>query len=89
MAAEPLTVERVRANLADGRQLAIADARLKGARSARAVLGELNKDILRGHPPRGRAGRITRRLRTHGVSLTERQVLRILDRLASVSDSSA
>jgi hypothetical protein len=89
MAAEPLTVERLLANLDDGRQRAIAAARLQGARSARAVLGELNKDILAGHPVRGRAGRITRRLRRHGVFLTERHVLRILDTLSSVSDSSA
>jgi hypothetical protein len=89
MADPALTGARVLAALSAGRQRAIAAKRLQAASIARAVLGELNKDIIAGHPVRGRAGRITRRLGRHGVFLTERHVLRILDRLSSVSDSSA
>lgn len=95
---------RVLAGLAKGRQRAIELARERARRNERLVLEALNHDILAGHPERGRAGRIHRRLTRQfshspdGVpghapngeppSISLRTVRNILARLASVADSS-
>lgn len=47
----------------------------------------LDHDLLAGHKPRGRAGRIARRLRRDGFRLSVRGVAKILERLSSGSDS--
>ena len=88
MSADPATVgARVLAALERGRERAIAAARERGAVTARAVRRELDIDVLAGHPVRGRAGRIARRLRRQGVTLSERATRTILERLSIASDS--
>lgn len=79
--------ELVLAGLAKGRARAIEVQRQHGATTARAVRRALDVDVLEGRPPRGRAGRIGRRLRRDGISVSERQVARILAALISVSDT--
>lgn len=78
--------QRVLAILAAGRAAAIARARERAAGLQLAVLDELHNDCLAGKPERGRAGRIHRRLK-HRHKVSSRHVKRILDGLASVSDS--
>jgi len=77
---------KVLANLEAGRRRGIAAARERAAQAWRAVRRELDLDVLEGHAERGRAVRIHRRLWRHNVRLTERQVRKILERLASGSD---
>lgn len=79
---------RVLVALEAGRQRAIAEARARSATLARQVRRLMDDDALAGHSPRGRAGRIARRLRRAGVTVTERHVRRILsDTLSSESGS--
>ena len=90
MSADPATVGVVvLANLARGRERAVAAARERGAITARAVRRALDVDVLEGRGERGRAGRIARRLQRGGVTISERGVRKILERLSSGSDSSA
>lgn len=62
-----------------GRRLAIRNAKLIGAMNAKRVMDLALKDLAAGGPPRGRAKRIAIDI---GGKLTERSVLRILDRLS-------
>jgi hypothetical protein len=74
---------RVLAGLEKGRARAIAQAKARGAVSAR-IVHDLAVVDARRHPPRGRAGRIARKLRGQ---LSESQVRRILrGTLTSVHD---
>jgi hypothetical protein len=77
---------RVLAALEEGRRLAIEAKRQRAARVRLLVLAASRRDEQRGHPSRGRAGRISRDL--HGV-VTRRHVQRILDTLSCVSNSRA
>ncbi len=74
---------RVLAAFARGRCIAITAAQNRAAPLWRVVRAALDDDILRGHGERGRAGRIKRRLH---LTVSERQVKRILDTLNSASD---
>lgn len=80
---------RVLEALAEGRRRAIAQVQNEARRRdlLRLVAAKLRRELDRGLPARGRAGRIAREL--HGL-VTERHVLRILksDALFSMSDSS-
>jgi len=82
MAEAAATGRRVLAALDAGRERAIAYQRERAARYERLVRPELDLDILAGHPERGRAGRIARRL---GIS--EGGCRKILHRLSSCSAS--
>ena len=62
-----------------GRRNAIRTAKLYGALNAQLVMDQALKDLKAGGPARGRAKRIAIDL---GGKLTERSVLRILDRLS-------
>ncbi len=77
------TGRRVLAGLAKGRERAIEAAKAKGRDSARLVYDLAMLDEKSGGKARGRAARIARRLRW---SLSERQILRILDTLFCVSE---
>lgn len=79
-----LVGDKVLAALENGRHRAIVRAREMGAANALQVMALAVTDAQSGRSPRGRAGRIARKL---GGLLTERSVKRILDRLSSVSDS--
>lgn len=82
---DPAQVGRaVLAAFTKGREIAIERARARAAPAERAVRELLDTDILAGHPPRGRAERISRRL--HGT-VSRRTVQRILARLYSVANS--
>lgn len=70
---------RILAGLARGRQIAIQRAKDTASRNIALILPLVNADIAAGHPLRGRAGRICRKLKG---GLTERGVKRILDRLS-------
>lgn len=76
-----LTVGQQRAleGLDRGRRNAIRRAKLIGALNAQRVMDQALKDLKAGGPERGRAKRIAIDL---GGKLTERSVLRILDRLS-------
>lgn len=90
MADDAQVGRRLLAVLAAGRERAIATQREHGAITIRAVRRQLDVDVLEGRSERGRAGRIARRLRRLGLTVSERHVRRILaDILSSVSDSSA
>lgn len=74
---------RILAGAAKGRHIANTAAQARAAPLWRVVRAALDDDILGGHSERGRAGRIKKRLR---LTITERQVNRILDALYSTSD---
>jgi hypothetical protein len=73
--------------LAQGREKAIARMRERAAITETLARRLYDIDLLAGHPPRGRAGRLSRAMRREGVSITERGVRKILERLSSSSDS--
>jgi hypothetical protein len=75
------------AALNQGRQKAIARAKAAAAEHQVLVMRADLLDRSLGTGSRGRAGRITRRLRRNGIEISERHVKRILDTLVSVSDS--
>ncbi len=77
------TGRRVLEALAEGRRIAIQQRKAQAADNERLVRLELDRDILAGHPERGRPGRISRRLRGR---IGERGVRKILERLSSGSD---
>ena len=76
----PLTFgeQKVLVGLARGRAIAIQNARTLGAMNAELVMVAALRDLNAGGPARGRPKRIAIDL---GSRLTERSVLRILDRL--------
>jgi hypothetical protein len=76
--------EKVLAAFAVGRQKAIDQAREASKFNERLVREELDNDVLRGLPARGRPGRISRRLRDR-IKITSRGVAKILERLVSRS----
>lgn len=73
---------RVLAAFEKGRAQAIAQSKARAAPVEREVRRQLDLDILAGHTPRGRAGRIARELRG---AVSRRTVARILARLYSVA----
>jgi hypothetical protein len=85
VAADPAdTGEKVLAGFAKGREIAIERAKRIAEQNDQLVREALDLDILcGGDKPRGRAGRISRRLRGR---ICERTVRNILERLSSDSD---
>lgn len=103
LAEEAALGHRVLKALTKGRRRAIEAAQARARSNERLVVEALNYDILAGHPARGRAGRIHRRIvrqfSPNGVPglggelpvarISLRTVRNILARLASVADSFA
>jgi hypothetical protein len=79
---DPATVAAILAGLESGRQKAIAASRERAAATWRAVRRASDDDVLEGHSERGRAGRIARRLRRDGTTISERHVFRLLAALS-------
>lgn len=76
---------RQRLALDAGRARGIATAKAAAAPLKASVRDELNIDLMLSYGPRGRAGRIARRLLRAGSKVSARHVQRILDTLSSES----
>ena len=77
----------VLAHFERGRQKAIDKAKARSRDRATVILDLLQVDLAKKKAPRGRPGRIYRRLKALDIKISESQVRRILCTLLSVEDS--